>query len=65
MTMVGTDMASRHYPARLEAGPMLQGSAEWQLEVGCWQPKLVKQNISRHRGGQEDHKVGSVAAWAV
>ena len=39
---------------------MLLGSAEWQLEVVCWSLKLVKWNISWHRGGQEDNRVGSV-----
>ena len=54
--------ASRYYPAsgsRLEADPVLLESAEWWLEVGCWWPKPVKWNISRHRGGQEDKTVGS------
>ncbi len=36
--------------------------AEWWLEVSCWWPKPGKQNISRHRGGQEDKRVGSKVA---
>ena len=47
---------------QLEADPVLLESAEWWLEVGCWWTKLVKQNISRHRGGQEDKRVGSEVA---
>ena len=65
MRRVGTEEASHHYPAsntRLEADPVPVGSAEWQLGLGCWWPKPVKWNISRRRGGQEDKKVGSVAA---
>ncbi len=65
MRRVGTEEASRHYPAsntRLKADTVWLGSVEWWLEVGCWPPKPVKWNISRHIGGQEDKRVGSVAA---
>ena len=65
MRRVGTEGASHHYPAsntRLEADPVWLGSVEWWLEVGCWTPKPVRWNISRHRGGQDDKRVGSVAA---
>ena len=65
MRMVGTEGASRHYPAsntRLGADPVWLELVEWWLEVGCWPPKPVKRNISRHRDGQEDKRVGSVAA---
>ena len=63
--MLGTEVGSRHYPASLmrpEASPVPLGLAEWWLEVGCWLPKPAKQNISRHRGGQEIKRVGSVVA---
>ena len=62
---VGTHKASRYYPAsntRLEADPVPLGSAKWWCEVGCCLPKQVKQNMSRHRGRQENKRVGSVAA---
>ena len=52
MRRVGREEASCHYPAsntRLEADPVPLGLAEWQLPVGCWGPKPVKWNISRHR----------------
>ena len=65
MRRLGTEAASRHYPAghmRLEADPVPLGLAEWQLVVSYWPLKPVKWNISRHRGGQEDKRVGSVAA---
>ncbi len=65
MRRLGTEEASRHYPAsnpRLEADPMLLELAEWWLRVGCGQPNPVKWNISRRRGGQEDKKVGSEVA---
>ena len=65
MRMVGTEAASHHYPAshlRPEADPEPPGLAEWRLGVGCWPPKSVKWNMSRHRGGQEHKRVGSVAA---
>ena len=41
---------------------MLLELAEWELEMGCWQPKPVEQNISRHRSGEEDKRVGSEVA---
>ncbi len=66
MGRVSTEEASCHYPAnntRLEADPVPLGLAKWWLEVGCWLPKPVKQNISRHRGGHADKRVGSVAAF--
>ncbi len=65
MRRVSTEEASCHYPASntgLEADPVPLESANWELEVGCWWQKPVKQNISRHRGGQEDKRVGSVEA---
>ena len=65
MRRLGTEEASRHYPAsgtRLEADPLQLELAEWWLEVGCWRPKPVKQNISRHIDGQEDKRVGSEVA---
>ena len=65
MRRLGTEKANHHYPdshTRLEADPVLQESAEWQLEIGCWRPKPVKWNMSRHRGGQEDKRVGSEMA---
>ncbi len=45
---------------RPEDDPVPLGLAECRLEVSCWPPKPVKRNISRHRGGQEDERVGSV-----
>ena len=65
MRRVSTEGASHHYLAsntRLEADLVWLGSVEWLLEVGCWPPKTVMQNISRHRGEQEDKMVGSVMA---
>ncbi len=65
MRRVSTEGVSCHYLAsntRLEADPVWLESVEWWLEVGCWPPKPVKQNISRHRGGPEDKRVGSVVA---
>ena len=65
MRRLGTDVASHHYPAscmRPKADPVPLGLAEWWLQVGCWRLKPVRQNISRHRGGREDKRVGSVAA---
>ena len=57
MRRLSTEEANRYYPAsgtRLEADPVPLEWAEWRLEVGCWRPKPVKQNIIRHKGGQED-----------
>ena len=71
MRTVGTEDTSHHCPAsnmRLKADPLWLGSVEWRFEVGCWLPKPVKWNISRHRGGQKDKRVGSVAAchwWSI
>ena len=65
MRRVSTEEASRHYPAsntRLKADPGLLRLAEWRLQVSFWSPKPVKQKISRHRGGQEDKRVGSIVA---
>ena len=47
---------------RLKADSLWLGLVEWGVEVSRWPPKPVKQNISQHRGRQEDKRVGSVAA---
>ena len=63
MRRLGTEEASRHYPAsgtRLEAHPVPLESAEWLSAVG--RPKPVKWKISRHRVGPEDKRVGSEVA---
>ena len=62
MRRLSTVDNSCHYSAsdtRLEANPVPLESAEWRLQVSCWRPKAVKQKINRHRGGQENKRVGS------
>ena len=61
MRRLSTEEASRHYlasGARLGADPVLLESAEWQL----LETKTIAILKSRHRGGQEDKRLGSEAA---
>ena len=67
MRRLSTEAASWHYPfshMRPEADLVPLELAGWRLEVGCWRPKPVKWNISRHRGRQEGKRVSSVVACA-
>ncbi len=65
MRRLGTEEGSGYYlgsDPKLEVDPVPLEMAEWQLQVGCWRPRPVKWKISRHRGGQEDKRVGSEMA---
>ena len=61
MRRLGTEEAGLHFSAsgtRLQADPVPLELAEWQLQIGCWGLKSVKQKISMHKGRPEDKRVG-------